>query len=330
MADWRGRMVLVTGAGGFIGSHLTEALVRAGASVRAFLHYNSRGDMALLSQVAPDVLSQVDVVFGDLRDSDHVRRVSSGVDCIFHLGALIGIPYSFVGPRDVVQTNVLGTLNVLEAARANDVARVVQTSTSEVYGSAERVPMDETHPLKAQSPYAASKIAADQLALSFHRTYGLPVTVVRPFNTFGPRQSARAVIPTIVSQALTSEIVTLGSTRPTRDLTFVRDTAAGFLAVAAYPEAAGEVFNLGTGEEISVGRLVELVAELLGRRLRVQEEERRKRPNASEVERLVADTRKCRERCGWRAQVPLRDGLQETIAWIRDNLVRYRTSEYAV
>lgn len=330
MSRWNDGPVLVTGAGGFIGSHLTEHLVGRGELVRAFLHYNSRGDRGLLELLPPSILDSVEIVFGDLRDADRVRRAAAGVSSIFHLGAHIGIPYSYVGPRDVAETNVMGTLNVLEAAREHQVERLLHTSTSEVYGTARCVPMDETHPLQAQSPYAASKIGADKLVESFHRSFDVPATIVRPFNTFGPRQSARAIIPTIVSQALAGGIVRLGSVHPTRDWTFVTDTAAGFVAIAEGEQTVGETLNLGTGAETSIGRVVEIVGSLVGRDLCVEEDSQRVRPRGSEVERLVADNSRCRRLCGWRPLTSIEEGLASTVAWMRGELGRYRAAEYAV
>lgn len=330
MSSLSGRTVLVTGAGGFIGSHLTEELVRRGARVRAFVRYNARGDRGLLEVLPSTTLSEIDVRFGDLRDADTVRRTAEGVEVIFHLGALIAIPYSYVSPRDVVDTNVLGTLNVLEAARAHDVSRVLHTSTSEVYGTAQYVPMDERHPLQGQSPYSASKIGADQIAESYVRSFGLRVSTVRPFNTYGPRQSARAIIPTIVSQALTGGALRLGSLAPTRDLLYVGDTAAGFCAVAETEAAIGRTINLGTGHETSVGDLVTTVGRLLGRELDVTEDAQRVRPTNSEVGRLLADATLARELCGWQATVSIEQGLGRVIEWMRGNLSRYRPESYAV
>ena len=330
MTTLAGQAVLVTGAGGFIGSHLTETLVRRGARVRAFLRYNSRGDRGLLDLLPAEMLASVDVRFGDLRDADMVRRVADGVDTIFHLGALIAIPYSYVSPRDVVDTNVGGTLNILEAARTNAVSRVIQTSTSEVYGTAQYVPIDEAHPLQGQSPYAASKIGADQLAESFHRSFDVPVAIVRPFNTYGPRQSARAIVPTIVSQALTGETLRLGSLTPTRDLLYVADTAEGFCAVAECDAAVGRTVNLGTGRAVSIGDLVATVGQVLGRRLDVVEDEQRIRPTRSEVQRLMANASLARQLCGWEARVSLEDGLRLVVEWLRENLARYRPEVYAV
>jgi dTDP-glucose 4,6-dehydratase len=328
--SWRDGPVLVTGAGGFIGSHLCEFLVASGVEVRAFLHYNSRNDPGLLADLPADLLTQVDKRFGDLRDADTVRRAAGGVSCIFNLGALIGIPYSYQSPRDVVDTNMVGTLNVLEAARENDVARLIQISTSEVYGTAIYAPIDEKHPLQGQSPYSASKIGAEKLAESFHRSFELPVTVIRPFNNYGPRQSTRALIPTIISQALAGGELRLGSLAPTRDFTFVTDTVRGFTAIAASERALGETVNLGTGSEVSVGDLVALVSRLIGRELAVREEEQRLRPKASEVGRLLCDASKAAELCGWKAEVSLEEGLRRTIEWMKLELDRFQPAVYGV
>jgi dTDP-glucose 4,6-dehydratase len=330
MSRWEGERVVITGAGGFIGSHLTDALVRRGADVCAFLHYRPEGGHGLLDLLDPEVRSDVEVVASDLRDVETVRNGLRGASEVFHLGALVGIPYSYRSPRDVVEVNILGTLNVLEAARLHDVDRVVHTSTSEVYGSAQTVPMSEDHPLNAQSPYAASKIAADQLALSFHRSFGLPVAVARPFNTYGPGQTARAIVPTVISQALVGDTLQLGSLSATRDLNFVTDTAAGFMAIAETPETVGRVLNIGTGHDVSIRAVVELVGDLLGKELRVESDQRRVRPAASEVERLVCDATRLRELTGWAPEVPLPVGLERTIEWIRNHLERFRPQEYAV
>ncbi|MBN2503171.1 MAG: SDR family NAD(P)-dependent oxidoreductase [Anaerolineales bacterium] len=310
-------MVLVTGAGGFIASHLVETLVKEGARVRAFVRYNSRGDPGLLNLLDEDVKAQVEVVAGDLRDPDAVQSAVRGMSTVFHLGALIAIPYSYLHPVEVVETNVIGTLNVLMAARAHGVERLVHTSTSEVYGTARRVPMDETHPLQGQSPYSASKIGADKLAESFYCTYSLPVVTVRPFNTYGPRQSARAVIPTIISQALSRDEIRLGSLDTKRDFTYVSDTVNGFLCAAKTPGVEGEVFNLGTGSEVSVGELAERVLRILGKDLPIVQEDQRKRPEKSEVMRLLSDNTRAREHLGWQPLVGLDEGLGQVIDWIR-------------
>ena len=309
--------VLVTGAAGFIGSHLVEELVRSGADVTALVHYNSRGDRGNLDHLAPDVLAAVNAVRGDVRDAYFVRGVMHGKEVVFHLAALIAIPYSYGAPAAYVDTNVAGTLNVLQAARDLGVRRVVHTSTSEVYGTARYVPIDESHPLQAQSPYAASKIAADKLAESFHLSFGLPVVTVRPFNTFGPRQSRRAVLATIVSQVLAGGPVRLGNLDPVRDLCFVTDTARGFMLAAQAPEAVGAVVNLGTGVGVRVGDLAELVFEVAGRRAEIQQEDARFRPDASEVMRLVASWSRAKELLGWAPRVPLREGVAATVEWFR-------------
>jgi dTDP-glucose 4,6-dehydratase len=328
--SWEGKRVLVTGAGGFIGSHLVEALVGEGARVRAFVRYNSRGDPGLLADLPPGVKGQLDIAAGDLRDPEAVRTAARQMDVIFHLGALIAIPYSYVHPREVVETNVLGTLNVLSAAREGGIARVVHTSTSEVYGTARRVPIDEEHPLQGQSPYSASKIGADKIAESFQRSFDLPVCVIRPFNAYGPRQSARAVIPTIISQALTSNELRLGALYPVRDFTFVTDTVRGFLAVAESPHSIGQEINIGSGVEISIGDLASRIITLIGRPVRVAVELDRLRPPRSEVERLLADNRKAKDILGWEPQVSLEDGLRVTIDWISRNLSHYRPDVYEI
>jgi dTDP-glucose 4,6-dehydratase len=325
-----GKRVLVTGAGGFIGSHLTEALVRAGAEVRALVHYNSRGDCGHLDSLPPDVRHALDVLPGDVRDRSLVRRAIEGRQYVFHLAALIGIPYSYHAPQSYVETNVIGTLNVLEACRDLGVERLLQTSTSEVYGTAQYTPIDEGHPLHAQSPYAASKIGADQLAYSYYAAFGLPVVIVRPFNTFGPRQSARAVIPTIIAQALCGSDVQLGSTRPVRDFLFVADNARGFMAAAEAQGACGEVINLGTGRGVSVGWVAELIGAQLGRELVVHCDSQRQRPEKSEVFELVCSAEKARQRLAWQPRSSLEEGIEQTIAWIDAHRADYRTDHYSI
>ena len=324
-----GRRVLVTGGGGFIGGHLTARLVREGAEVRAMVRYNSRGDRGTLDWLGPEVTDEVDVVFGDLRDVESVGAAVRSVEVVFHLGAQIAIPYSFVNPRDFFETNVLGTLNVAQAALRGGAAKVIHTSTSEVYGTAQRVPIAEDHPLEPQSPYAASKVAADKLMDAWHRTYELPVCVLRPFNTYGPHQSARAVIPTIISQALTGS-VRLGSLHPRRDLTFVTDTVSAFLAAAEAPATVGRTIHLGTGDDVAVGEIVELVGTLLDRELTVELDPDRVRPANSEVERLIADPALAADLMGWRAKVDLREGLSRTLEWISSHADRYRTDHYVI
>ncbi len=326
-----GKTVVVTGAGGFIGSHLVERLAQEGARVRAMLRYTSRGQRGALDLLSGDVLDSVDVTLGDVRDFDAVREICRGADAIFHLAALVGIPYSYEHPQEVIDTNIVGTSNVLLAAREHgSLDRIVLTSTSEVYGSALRIPMDEEHPLQAQSPYSATKIAGDALGLSFHRSFGLPVTIVRPFNAYGPRQSARAVIPTILSQAIAGMTLKLGALDTTRDFTYVADTARGFVAVAESDAALGEVVNIGSGEEVSIREIVRKAGEIVGRELTVEGDDQRMRPAKSEVSRLHSDSSKADKLAGWRAEVSLDDGLRRTADWIREHQDLYRPKEYAI
>ena len=316
MGSWSGRRVLVTGAEGFIGSHLVDELLAQGADVRCFVHYNPFGRWGWLHDRAPDI----EIVQGDVRDAERVATVVQGTDVVFHLAALIGIPYSYEAPESYVQTNVMGTYNVLNAARRAGVERMVQTSTSEVYGTARRVPIDEEHPLQPQSPYSASKIGGDMLALSFHHSFGLPLAVVRPFNTYGPRQSLRAIIPTVLQQLYGgSEEIRIGTTAPTRDFNYVTDTVAGFLAVAQSDRALGEVVNIGSGREISIGDLVDLLVATSGRKATVVSDSNRLRPAGSEVERLLCDNTRAREWAGWVPQVTLEEGLARTARWVEDN-----------
>jgi len=320
--------VLVTGAGGFIASHLVEALVRAGADVRAFVRYNSRNDPGLLSLLPAEVLSEVEQIAGDLRDLPALLAAMRGVSHVFHLGALISIPYSYRHPAEVVECNVMGTLNVLLAGRETGVERIIHTSTSEVYGTALRTPIDEHHPLQGQSPYSASKIGADQLAESFYRSYDLPVVTLRPFNTYGPRQSGRAVIPTIMAQALTGPVVHLGNLMARRDLTYVTDTVDGFLRAGLLPGIEGEVFNLGSGREITIADLAQEILSLIGRPVRIEVETARLRPEKSEVQRLLCDNRKARNRLGWTPRTELTSGLRLTLDWIAAHLDRYQPLQY--
>ena len=324
-----GRKVLVTGAAGFIGSHLTEKLVTDGHRVRAFLRYNGRDDRGHLSSLPADLQREIEVFRGDLKDPEAVRKAVDGQAWIFHLGALIAIPYSYQNPHDVVQTNVVGTGHVLDAARgSNALERLVLTSTSEVYGTARYVPIDESHPMQPQSPYSATKIASDSLGESYHRAFGMPVTTLRPFNTFGPRQSARAIIPTIISQALSRPVVRLGRLDPRRDLTYVKDTVSGFLGIVQCDEAIGRAVNIGRGSDLTIGELVEKIGTLLGKPIRVESEEQRLRPSASEVERLLAGTALAQKLWGWQSKYTLEEGLAETIDWVRDNLKLFRVDAY--
>ncbi len=325
---WQDRIVLVTGAGGFIASHLVESLVAYGANVKAFVRYNSRGDPGLLRYISPEVYGEVEVIGGDLRDLPAVRSAMLGASHVFHLGALIAIPYSYKHPVEVVETNVIGTLNVLLAGRDIGVERIVHTSTSEVYGTALRVPIDEGHPLQGQSPYSASKIGADKLAESFYRSFDLPVVTLRPFNTYGPRQSARAVIPTIITQALTQDVVYLGNLDASRDLTYISDTVNGYMSAGQVTGIEGETVNLGTGVEVSVGELANRIISLIGKPVEVQIDEARLRPKKSEVERLLSDNRLAAQRLGWKPSITLGDGLRLTIDWIREHLEIYQPGEY--
>lgn len=324
-----GRKVLVTGAGGFIGSHLTEHLVREGHEVRALVRYNGRDDRGQLDRLAPEIQAAIEVHRGDLKDPEAVRKAVAGRSWVFHLGALIAIPYSYQNPLDVVQTNVLGTTHVLDACRdSNALDRVVLTSTSEVYGTAQYVPIDEKHPLRGQSPYAASKIGSDAIGESYHRAFGMPVAILRPFNTFGPRQSARAIIPTIISQALSRPVVRLGSLDPRRDLTYVKDTAAGFAAIAGCDAAIGRVVNIGRGDDVTIGELVDRIGRLIGRPIQVETDPQRVRPAASEVGRLLAGTALATELWGWNPRYSLDQGLEATIHWVKDNLALFRVDSY--
>lgn len=322
--------VLVTGAGGFIGSHLVEALVAQGARVRGFVHYNSRGDRGHLEALAPAVGAEVEVVMGEVQDPFSVAAAVRGCDVVFHLAALIGIPYSYVAPKSYVDTNIVGTLNVLEACRIGGVRRLVQTSTSETYGTAQYTPIDERHPLQGQSPYSASKIGADKLAESYFRSMDLPVATLRPFNTFGPRQSLRAVIPTIIAQALHGDTIRLGSLEPIRDFTFVTDTARAFIAAATSAAAVGQTLNAGSGRGISIGDLVQLILSLTGSEATLEHEARRVRPEASEVFELLCDPAKLHELTGWRAEVDLETGLEATIAWMRSRQPSARLHDYTI
>ncbi len=327
MTPWAGRRVLVTGGEGFIGSHLVEELLAAGAEVRALVHYNPFGRWGWLHEHAADV----EILAGDVRDAERAAHAAGGVDVIFHLAALVGIPYSYEAPESYLQTNVLGTYNLLTAARRADVSRYVQTSTSEVYGSALRVPIDEDHPLQPQSPYSASKIAADMTALSFHHAFDLPVAVVRPFNTYGPRQSARAVIPAVLGQIYAgNEEIQVGATSPKRDFNFVTDTAKGFLAIAECDRALGSVVNIGSGREIAIGDLIDLMIEVSGRDVRAVRAPERIRPEGSEVDRLMCDNTRAREWAGWQPEVSLEEGLRRTAEWIEENLTSVQTRRYQV
>jgi dTDP-glucose 4,6-dehydratase len=322
-----GRRVLVTGAGGFIGSHVVEALVQEGARVRALVRYSSRGSRGWLDALTAERLADVETFAGDIRDGPTVDRAVDWCEIVLHLASLIAIPYSYLAPEAYVATNVVGTQHVLDACRRHDVGRIVHTSTSEVYGTAQRVPIDETHPLHPQSPYAASKASADLLALSYHASFGSPVVVLRPFNTYGPRQSLRAIIPTIAAQLLAGGPVRIGATAPTRDFTYVTDTADGFVR-AATADAVGQVVQLGTGSEISIGDVAKAIADVVGTPLRLESDETRLRPASSEVLRLVSDASRARAVLGWTPRVSLSDGLRKTVEWLRDDPSVTRAREY--
>jgi NAD dependent epimerase/dehydratase len=326
--DWGRQRVLVTGAGGFIGSHLTERLVELGARTRALVHYNSAGTRGWLDR--SPVQDGIEVIAGDVCDADTVHLAMRDIDVVFHLAALIAIPYSYLAPASYVRTNVEGTLTVLQAARDAPITRLIHTSTSEVYGTALVPRISEDQPLRGQSPYSASKIGADMLAEAFHRSYGLPVVTARPFNTYGPRQSARAIIPTIITQAFTGTSIRLGHTAPTRDFTFVRDTVDGFVRLAEADGVVGQVVNLGSGEEIAVADLAKKILRVIGADVPIEADARRERPVDSEVDRLCADVGRARSLLGWQPKYSLTDGLRQTVDWYRGNLDSYRTGVYGI
>ncbi len=326
--NWSKKSVLVTGAGGFIGSHLTEHLVELNASVKAFVRYNSRNDWGLLELLPKQSLDQIEVIMGNLTDADAIHHASNQVDVIFHLGSLIAIPYSYIHPSETIETNILGTLNVLMAAKKNSIEKIVHTSTSEVYGTAKYVPIDENHPLQGQSPYSASKIGADKIAESFYRSFEQPIAIIRPFNTYGPRQSARAVIPTIITQALTKEKVFLGSLHPTRDYTYVKDVVEGFIKVAESSKSVGEEINIGSNFEISIRNLANKIISLTGENAEIIADPVRVRPQDSEVERLWCDNTKAEKLLGWSPTISLEEGLKNTMEWISDNINLYKPELY--
>ena len=323
------KKVLVTGADGFIGSHLTEELVKSGVEVRAFAMYNSFNTWGWLDSLPSEVMRHVEVFSGDIRDPNGVREAMRDVDTVFHLAALIAIPFSYHSPDAYVDTNVKGTLNVLQAARALDTTRILVTSTSEVYGTAKYVPIDENHPYQGQSPYSATKIAADRLAESFYRSFDLPVTIVRPFNTYGPRQSARAVIPTVISQLLSgAQEIKLGALTPTRDFNYVKDTVAGFLAIARESSTIGEEINIATQQEISIGELAAELIRQIAPDVKIVCDEQRLRPENSEVNRLLGCNEKIMRLTGWKPRYTLAQGLSETIGWMRENMKNYKPGIY--
>ncbi|MBR2670900.1 MAG: NAD-dependent 4,6-dehydratase LegB [Oscillospiraceae bacterium] len=325
------KYAVITGADGFIGSHLTEKLVRSGRKVRALAIYNSFGSYGWLEDLPKEIRDEVEIVLGDVRDPNGMREFTKGADEIFHLAALIAIPFSYRSPDSYVDTNIKGTLNMLQAARDNGVGRILVTSTSEVYGTAQYVPIDEKHPYQGQSPYSATKIGADRLAESYWRSFSLPVSIVRPFNTYGPRQSARAVIPTIITQLLSGmKTIKLGALDPTRDFNFVKDTAAGFIAIADCPDAVGQEINIATGQDISIGDLAKKIIAKIEPSAQIVCDQQRLRPEKSEVERLLGDSTKLRNLTGWKPEYDLDRGLDETIAWIKDHMSSYKPDIYNV
>ncbi|OUQ90241.1 NAD-dependent dehydratase [Brevibacillus brevis] len=331
----KGKKILVTGSDGFIGSHLTERLVQEGYDVRAFVNYNSFNSWGWLDHSPQEIVSQVEIFSGDIRDPHGVKKAMENCDVVMHLAALIAIPYSYHSPDTYVDTNIKGTLNIMQAARELEVEKVIHTSTSEVYGTAKFVPITEEHPLQGQSPYSASKIGADQMALSFYSSFGLPVSIIRPFNTYGPRQSARAVIPTIITQiAAGQKTIKLGSLHPTRDFNYVKDTVNGFIAMAQSDRSVGEVINIGSNYEVSIGETAEFIAELMGRDIEIVSEDKRLRPEKSEVERLWADNSKAKELLGWEPDYSgtegFKRGLAETVEWFLNpsHLSQYKAGIY--
>jgi NAD dependent epimerase/dehydratase len=327
---WEAKRVFVTGAGGFIGSHLCEALVEQGAEVTALIHYNARSDVGNLDFLPAEPRRALRIVFGNVEDADFLSHQIKGQQVVFHLAALIGIPYSYIAPRSYARTNIEGTINILETARAWDIEKVVHTSTSEVYGTALYVPIDEKHPLQGQSPYSASKIGADKLAEAYHRSFGVQVATVRPFNTFGPRQSGRAVIPAIISQALSKPEIRLGSLEPIRDLTYVKDTVRGFIKVAEAPDTVGQVVNLGTGTGVTIGDLAHEILRLMSCQKPIMTDAERIRPAQSEVFRLICDNTKAKELAGWSPEYALSRGLEEVIRFVSAHPERFAPERYAV
>jgi NAD dependent epimerase/dehydratase len=328
---FQGTKVLVTGAGGFIGSHLVERLVREGSRVRAMVHYNARGSWGNLDFLPRGVQKEIEVYAGDVTDASSVRTAVQNCEVVFHLAALIGIPYSYLAPHSYVATNITGTVNVLTAARELAVAKVVHTSTSETYGTALYTPIDEKHPLQGQSPYSASKIGADKIAESFYLSFGVPVATIRPFNVFGPRQSARAVIPTVIAQVLNGQKrIRLGSLSPIRDFTYVQDTVSGFLAVASSEKASGEVINIGSGTAVTIGETAEHIIRLLGKEVSIEVETKRIRPEGSEVMELLCNNAKAKQLLGWEPTISFKDGLQRVITFVEANLGLYKPDIYNV
>jgi NAD dependent epimerase/dehydratase len=327
----KNKKVLVTGAGGFIGSHLVEALLEKGATVRAFVKYNGRGDRGMLSDLLRDALESIEVIAGDIRDPFFVHKAVQGCDYVFHLAALIGIPYSYLAPNDYIAVNVQGTVNVLQACRDERTPRVVHTSTSETYGTAVYIPIDEKHPLQGQSPYSASKISADKMAQAYYNSFELPVVTVRPFNTFGPRQSARAFIPTVITQALTREKILMGSLEPVRDMTFVKDTADGFITVGLCDKVIGQTVNLGVGHGDTIGAMAKTILKVLGKeQMPIEQDPTRVRPKNSEVMRLISNNTIARQVCGWEPKYDFESGVAQTVEWVKRNIEKFRPDQYAI
>lgn len=325
-----GKTILVTGAGGFIGSHLAEALAESGAQVLAFLRYNSKNDIGFIKEIPMEKRENIKVFHGDVREPESIELAIKGAQIVFNLAAHVGVPYSYIHPRQVLETNTLGALNILTAAKNQGVEKLIQLSTSEVYGAAEYLPVDEKHPTRSLSPYSASKIGAESIALSFYHSFGMPVTVVRPFNIYGPRQSTRAVIPTIITQALTRNKIHLGSLDSTRDFSFVRDTVDCLLKIATAKDGAGEIFNVGSGVETSIKELVDTVVKILDRDIETTVDEERLRPEKSQISRLCCDNSKVRKATGWAPKVTLEDGLRQSIEYISGRIDQYDPNQYTI
>jgi NAD dependent epimerase/dehydratase len=329
--NWNKKRVLITGSEGFIGSHLVERLVELGADVTAFVLYNSFNSWGWIDTFTPQIKNQIKIFTGDIRDGHCTREAVKEADIVFHLASLIAIPYSYYAPGSYVDTNIKGTLNILQACREKEIEKVVHTSTSETYGTAQYVPIDEKHPLQGQSPYSASKIGADMMAESYYRSFGLPIATIRPFNTYGPRQSARAIIPTVISQILSGKKeIKLGSLTPTRDFNYVKDTVEGFIKIGESNQTIGTVTNIGTGKEISIGDLVQKIIKLMGKEVAILCDEQRVRPEKSEVNRLCADNRKALTITEWKPKYSLEEGILETIEWIKNNMKYYKTDIYNI
>lgn len=331
--ELKDKKVLVTGADGFIGSHLVESLIELGAKVKALVYYNSFNSWGWLDSLSSDTLKNIEIISGDIRDSNFLIKITEQIDIIFHLAALIAIPFSYYSPDSYIDTNVKGTLNILQAAKINHTKRILITSTSEVYGTAKYVPIDENHPFQAQSPYSASKIGADRIAEAFYKSFDMPITIVRPFNTYGPRQSARAIIPTIITQLINGkDEIKIGNLKPTRDLNYVKDTVNGFISIAKSDKTIGEEINIATSTEISIGDLAKLLIEMINPKAKILCEQYRYRPSKSEVERLLGSNKKIMELTDWKPKYSLKEGLIETISWFKnpDNLAKYKSDIYNI